>query len=175
MTTDGNQYSFTRSYQSFKHESIFTSFIIRSWSAWTGLVKYPDQPAQWLLARGAPLPILVRAYLHKGKGDSLVVLLRMKQKLMNIDCRLLKSCAAMTAQWGLHGTYAADHCRTSAGCVLMADFVNCFMMSGRSGGMLICWEQYMGTSSPTPGILRVKVWKRNGVRAQIRLGRCNFV
>ena len=48
-----------------------------------------------------PLLILVRAYLHKGKRASLALLLRIKKKFMNIDCRLLKSCADMTAQWGL--------------------------------------------------------------------------
>ena len=35
------------------------------------------------------------------RGYSLAVLLRIKRNLMNIDCRLLKSRAAMTAQWGL--------------------------------------------------------------------------
>ena len=40
----------------------------------------------------------------------------------------------------IHGlnTYAADHARTSLGCVLIAAFVNCLRMSGSSGGMLIC-------------------------------------
>ena len=42
----------------------------------------------------------VRAYLHKGK-KSLVMLLRITRKLTNIDCRQLKSCATMTARWGL--------------------------------------------------------------------------
>lgn len=41
------------------------------------------------------------------------------------------------------GTHAADHCSTSWGWVLMAALVNCFKMSGSSGGMLICWAQYM--------------------------------
>ena len=57
---------------------------------------------QSLLARALPLLILVRAYLHKEKGASLVVLLRIKRKLMHIDCRRLKSCAATTARWGLN-------------------------------------------------------------------------
>lgn len=38
-------------------------------------------------------------------------------------------------------TYAADHCSTSLGCVLMAAFVNCFKISGNSGGIFICCEQ----------------------------------
>ena len=88
-----------------KYERIFTSFIIRGWSAWgcareLAYINDLGQPAQALLARAAPLLIRVRAYLHKGKGASLVVLLRMRRKLM-IDCRRLKSHAAMTAQWVL--------------------------------------------------------------------------
>ena len=36
-----------------------------------------------------------------GKEASVAVLLKIKRKLMNIDCHLLKSCTTMTAQWGL--------------------------------------------------------------------------
>ena len=38
-------------------------------------------------------------------------------------------------------TYAADQASTSLGCVRMAAFVNCFRISGSSGGMCICSEQ----------------------------------
>jgi hypothetical protein len=38
-------------------------------------------------------------------------------------------------------SYAADHPKTSVGCVLIAALVNCLRMSGKAGGMLICWEQ----------------------------------
>ena len=95
--------------KSIKRERIFTSFIIRGWSAWwvrctwTGIVYYPGQPAQSLLAGAAPLLILVCAYLHKGNGASVTVLLRIKWKLMQIDCRLLKSRADMTWQVGSGG------------------------------------------------------------------------
>ena len=72
---------YARCYQIIKHESmIFTSFIIRSWSA-----AFADPctriSSQW-------------------KEDRLV-LLRIMRKLMNIACRLLKSRAAMTEWWGL--------------------------------------------------------------------------
>ena len=67
----------------------------------TDLDKSSRSDAHSLLACAVRLLILVRAYLHKGKGDRLVVLLRITRKLMNIVCRLLKSCAAMTGWWGL--------------------------------------------------------------------------
>ena len=54
------------------------------------------------MRRATPLLILVCAYLHKGNGARLLVLLRIKRKLMNIDCCRLKSCAATTGWWGLH-------------------------------------------------------------------------
>lgn len=41
-------------------------------------------------------------------------------------------------------TYAADHCRMSVGCVLMAALVNSLSMSGSSGGMRICSAVYIG-------------------------------
>ena len=71
----------------------------------TDLDKSSRSDAQSLLACAARLLILVRAYLYKiqGKEDILVVLLRITRKLMNIDCCLLKSRAAMTEWWGLIG------------------------------------------------------------------------
>ena len=107
-TTDGNQYSLMQGViKVLMCESIFISFVICGCSAWwvrvrwLASINYPGHPAQSLLACAAPLLILVRANLHQGKGDSLVVLLRIKRKLMNIDCHLLKPCTTMTAQWGL--------------------------------------------------------------------------
>ena len=37
----------------------------------------------------------------QGKADSLIVLLKIKRKLMNVDCRRLKSRTATTAWWGM--------------------------------------------------------------------------
>lgn len=45
--------------------------------------------------------------------------------------------------WCITITYSVAHCSTSCGCVLIAAFVNCFKISGSSGGMLICWAQYI--------------------------------
>jgi len=42
-----------------------------------------------------------------------------------------------------NSTYSAAHCSTSHGCVLIAALVNCFRILGNSGGMLICWAQYI--------------------------------
>ena len=73
------------SYQSIKRASIFTSFIIRGWSTWwvrehePAWINYPGQPARSLLTCAAPLLIIVRMNLHKGKGASLRVLLRIMQ------------------------------------------------------------------------------------------------
>ena len=54
---------YARSYQSIKRDRIFTSFIIRGWSArWAR-----ERDWQSLLACAACLLIIVRAYLHKGK------------------------------------------------------------------------------------------------------------
>lgn len=39
-------------------------------------------------------------------------------------------------------THAAHHGSKSLGCVRMAALVKFLRMSGSSGGMLICWEQY---------------------------------
>ena len=45
--------------------------------------------------------VWIKACISTREEDSLVVLLRIKRKLMNIDCHRLKSRAAMTARWGL--------------------------------------------------------------------------
>lgn len=66
--------------------------------------------------------------------------------------------------------YPADHCRTSAGCVRMAALVNCFRMSGSSGGMRICWAQNMVSGSGIalsrphrrPGTIRCAAGRRQG-------------
>ena len=96
---------YARCYQSFKLESIYTSYIIRGWSAFdermrvTDLDKSSRSDVQLFLACAAHLLTLVLAYISsqlKGKGIKLVVLLRITRKLMNIDCARLKSCAAMT-------------------------------------------------------------------------------
>ena len=39
-------------------------------------------------------------------------------------------------------------CKISLGWVLIAALVNCFSIFGSSGGILICWEQYIGSSFP---------------------------
>ena len=40
-------------------------------------------------------------------------------------------------------TYAADQASKSIGCVRIAALVNCFNISGNSGGMFICSAQYI--------------------------------
>ena len=136
MTTTDSSYQ--RSYQSIKRESIFTSFVVRGWSAWWSSYAHTVEPhynevlgtmkitllyqvshirvkkqrnikswdqQNYLVIRGfcyiRPLYNEVPLYFRNGKGACVVVLLRIKRKLMNTDCRLLKSCAAMTARWGL--------------------------------------------------------------------------
>ena len=82
---------YTRSYPSLQGESIFTSFIIRGWSALIsactriGLDNFLGQPVQSLVACAAPLLILVRAYLHweTGASPALAALLRIERKLIN--------------------------------------------------------------------------------------------
>ena len=111
MTTDGNQYSFMQG-------AIKVLIVLTSSPASSFVVETHDEyvrvnwPTCSYLSRSAcaidhcwHAPRLcwsfyARIFIRK-KRASLAVLLRIKQKLMNIDCRLLKSWAAMTAQWGL--------------------------------------------------------------------------
>ena len=98
---------YARSYQCIKHDSIFTSLIIRGWSAWWA--RACDWPREIIQVRCAIIAGLRHAFADpcthvssQGKEDRLVVLLRITRKLMNIVCRLLKSRAAITGWWGLH-------------------------------------------------------------------------
>ena len=72
--------------------------------AWTGLDKLSRSVcaiiAGMVRAFADPCTCVSPNLKILGKGASLLVLL--KRKLMIIDCRLSKSCAAMTAQWGLY-------------------------------------------------------------------------
>lgn len=61
------------------------------------------------------------------------------------------------------GAYPADHCSTSAGWVRIAALVNCFRMSGSSGGMWICCAQNMVSGSGIALQRSGSGWKNQGV------------
>lgn len=56
-------------------------------------------------------------------------------------------------------TYAADHSSTSLGCVRMAALVKFLRMSGSSGGMLICWAQYIVSRADIAAIQNTSILK----------------
>lgn len=77
------------------------------------------------------------------KGQQLCYTLKNTMLLCTINKSIRSSwfhADSATWLWGCD-TYAADHCKTSRGWVLIAALVNCFIMSGSSGGILICWAQ----------------------------------
>ena len=106
-TTDGNQYSFMQGgikVLSVKTSSPASLFGVEAHDEWvhvTGLDKLSRSACAVNAGTCRAFADPCTRVSPYGKGACLAVLLRIKRKLMNIDCRWLKSCAAMTAWWGL--------------------------------------------------------------------------